>query len=102
MPYDPAELTVASVFLESDQVRVNGRGIVALTRILDEIGVSRSPITADADADGIQIFVSYERVGELDGDVVFRPAFVEPDANVLTLFDQLPAAIYFSSVLTVP
>lgn len=59
--------------------------------LLEAVGVSWSPITDEADAEGGQINVSYERVGELDGDVVFRHAFTEPAANVLAVFDQLPA-----------
>jgi len=92
LPYPARELTVASVYLETDQLRVNGRELGVLTLALDDLGVSWASLTDRADAEGGQLFLSYERVGRLDdADVVFRHAFSEPSAAALGLFERLPA-----------
>jgi hypothetical protein len=90
--YPAAELTVASVYLESDHVRINGRELGVLTLALDDFGVSWAALTDRANTDGGQSMISYERIGRLDdADIVFRHAFSQPSAGSLRLLHRLPA-----------
>lgn len=89
MPVDPSQVTIASVYFFPDEVRLNNQNVDALTQALHEIGVTFSPLV-DEITETNQLFMSYERIGELNADLIFTNAGPLPSA-ARQLFNRLPA-----------
>jgi iron complex transport system substrate-binding protein len=89
MAVAPEELTVSSVYLYADHIRVNGPHLSAMEQALDAFGVVWSAVTPEA---GGQDQISIERMNELDADLITWYTFDgELTPTVRQLFEQLAA-----------